>query len=216
MQKKERESVIEPTKKKRGQQPKLSPEQAQELADRFFAGQMLKELAVSFDVCSQTARATLRRAGFSNYQIHMQLHRRKREPSPLFKSERNLDIARMKADGCSYQEIADKHGISRQRVGQILYDNGYANPTLVNARADKLYRYLLEYKAENDGNTPVVNEMLRHMGETYNRLMTQLYVLVERGLIAIQKRETKNVHVSHILIVGATWTPPPPVKHHDK
>ena len=165
-------------KRKRGQQPKLSPGQVKELIDRFFAGEMLKELAVSFDVCSQTARATLRRAGFSNYQIHMQLHRRKREPSPLFKSERNLDIARMKADGCSYQEIADKHKISRQRVGQVLYENGYANPTLIQARADKLYRYLLEYKAENDGNTPTIREMIQHMGETYNRLMTQLYVLV--------------------------------------
>lgn len=41
-------------------------------------------------------------------------------PSKAVKSERNAEVARQRAEGQTLQAIADRHGITRERVRQIV------------------------------------------------------------------------------------------------
>ena len=130
------------------------------------------------------------------------------------KFERNREIITkyLFDDSTTMQSIGDEYGITRERVRQILERYGVtAKPqSKIAIRKDRLYKFLLEYKAKNDGNTPTLLEMRdRAKLSTSTRVEGCLIHLENDGLIEFYRNpNSKNKNKHQIKIVGAKWIPP--------
>ena len=129
------------------------------------------------------------------------------------KIDRNNKMIEMADAGMTYAKIATEMGISRARVGQIMLDNGRGNKSSrVNTErmAKKLYAGIIKYKADNDGNTPTVAEMMEIADTTtYAVLSRALECLETNGLIEINRKQMSNrARYTRIKIIGAEWRQP--------
>ena len=103
----------------------------------------LQEIADKFETSPATVQKALVQYGVKRVP--------KKHISPL--SERNEKIVKDYYDGKTLQEIADKHGITRQRVYQILVNCGTEKrerntfkPTIDKIKFDGLKKWLMENK----------------------------------------------------------------------
>lgn len=119
-------------------------------------------------------------------------------------TDRDLDIVKMRGEGITLQDIADKYGISRQRIEQILKKYDISGTEIVrNSRKERTLLYIIRYKADNDGNSPTINEMIVGTGQNQSSVRSSLYALESEGRIKID-----NVGHIKVKVVGAKWSPP--------
>lgn len=86
------------------------------LAKEYNSGATLNELAVNYKLGVPLVRSTLVAAGVPI---------RKKGGSMPFAADRAEEMTRLyEGEGLTYQEIGDRHGVTRERVRQILRDNG--------------------------------------------------------------------------------------------
>ena len=70
---------------------------------------------------------------------------------------------------------------------------------------EKIYEYIIEYKKENDGNSPSYQEIAKELGGiSTNTVRYQLNCLAAAGLIELP--EKYDAH--GIRVVGGTWIKP--------
>ena len=110
--------------------------------------------------------------------------------------EEKIDMFAMRANGCTLQQVADKHGITRERVRQILF--AYTAP-----RKEKVYAYPnISHWMEENGVT--LSQLADNCKLSYNTVRGYLngvrdpnfifvqYILKETGMpfeVAFQIRE---------------------------
>ena len=110
--------------------------------------------------------------------------------------EEKIDMFAMRANGCTLQQVADKYGITRERVRQILF--AYAKP-----RKEKVYAYPnISHWMEENGVT--LSQLADNCKLSYNAVREYLngvrdpnfifvqYILKETGMpfeVAFQIRE---------------------------
>lgn len=71
-------------------------------------------------------------------------------------------------------------------------------------RLDKLYKFIVEHKVNNDGNSPTLREMCEAMGMNSTSLLSYyLDALEKRGKIERGQNDTRSIRV-----VGGKWHPP--------
>ncbi len=122
--------------------------------------------------------------------------------------ERDAEIVRLRVkEYWTYQQLANKFGVSRQRIGQILLQNDaiISREGMLDRLSAYAYKFILEYKKENDGNTPNIHTMAwscPHMFG-YPRAKRSIQYLEETGKIIIDKNNPLMVRV-----VGAEWIAP--------
>ena len=116
-------------------------------------------------------------------------------------------VAERITEGLSLQQLADRHGVSRQRVAQILHEYGVTNasPILADNLANRVYNYIVKYKIENDGISPGVRDLvIDGKFHTVGRVKRALRHLEARGLIRVD-----TSHRPHrIQVMGSKWVPP--------
>lgn len=175
-----------------------------EIIEMFVDGKSAEDIAASYKVSAATVRIFLKRnLGEARYREVVQNNRRspRTDYVPIHKmTERNKGIIQMRMQGSNMQDIARKYNISRQRVHQILYESGYAKLDVAKVRSKKLYDYIVQYKMDHDGNSPLIRTILMDTGDGLSRVRGQLSRLRASG--AIRFRDGR------IEVVGGQWTPP--------
>lgn len=124
--------------------------------------------------------------------------------------ERNKEIVTSYMFGdLTMEKIGNKYDLSRERIRQILQRYGvFGSEKLVYLKA-RVYDFLIDYKRQNDGNTPVVRDIRDGAKtSTTSRVHQCLEGLEEDGLITIRRTKTGTQTIRFISIVGATWLPP--------
>lgn len=128
------------------------------------------------------------------------------------------EIIRLVGEGKSYREVASIVGISHSRVGQIVLDERKKGTlpgggVLVKRRKghyrtqrrDQLYKFIVEYKTKNDGNSPTLAEMQGAGYSSKSAVHHALRVLERIGLIRLVKEGDRG---SQIHLVGGEYIPP--------
>lgn len=68
----------------------------------------------------------------------------------------------------------------------------------------RVYKFLLDFKARNDGNSPSVREIAAGIGvHSTSHVMFLLRKLEEMDLVMVQDARSRMIHV-----VGGKWIPP--------
>lgn len=127
---------------------------------------------------------------------------------PNEKNDRNkLIVADRVVECMTYQELAEKHNISKQRIGQILSDYG-AMDTKFRVKkklGDRIYRFIIQYKKKYDGNSPGIRRIMDGCDiSVMSRYNIGMKYLLETGKIIIDKNQTPH----QIIVKGAKWTSP--------
>ena len=97
------------------------------LQARLRCGATLEQAAADMGITERQARAALTRVGISTPATS-----RRRQPDPIV-DERNRSMVRAREAGATLDEIASQHGLSPERVRQVLHRMG--GPTTADVRA---------------------------------------------------------------------------------
>jgi predicted transcriptional regulator len=81
--------------------------------------------------------------------------------------------------------------------------NAYANLTRM-----KVYCFICEYKAANDGLSPTWGEIAKALYMARTTVRYHAFMLEKMKLIEIRYRANR---LTGIKVTGATWSPPPPI-----
>jgi len=124
---------------------------------------------------------------------------------------KRIEALRLVGEGMSYREIARILKVSHSRIGQyVLEARGQppgSRPRGLGAyrkkRRDDLLKFIIDYKTQNDGNTPSLLEMaggVGYMGKS--GVFNALRVLQAKGKIEIDHNR------GLIRVVGGLYIPP--------
>lgn len=116
---------------------------------------------------------------------------------------RNEQIKQDYAAGTSLTALARRHGISRQRIMQIVKPAATRRGPKPVIPLD-LYQWIIEYKRDNDGNSPALQDIIDagHAGST-SVAGYKVRQLVDAGLLT-----TRGNKARQICVVGAQWIAP--------
>ena len=122
--------------------------------------------------------------------------------------ERDAEIVQLRVKKYwTYNQLVDKYGVSRQRIYQILQENDavISREGMLDKLSEHAYKFILEYKEENDGNTPSIRTIVLECPHMFDlaRAKRAIQHLEETGKVVIDKNSPLRIRV-----IGAKWVAP--------
>lgn len=120
---------------------------------------------------------------------------------------RNQTILKLRRNGQTLQAIGERYTLSRERVRQILAEQGYPATRRTpkkEARLESLYTFLIEYMTAHHGLPPTLEEIGTQLN--FSKSMAHLYLkhLARQGRICFTGFSASRAYY----LPGSQWTPP--------